>query len=136
MWLDVASDVGSVRRTLLIIAAYSKDSGDGGAPSGVTQYSLERHAQVASQYLSGLTDEIAVWGGESYSGSTTRYDFASGATAHVSQSGSQPRIGVTYRLIDQKDQSFNLDLSASVPGMLSIALSRQLKNFTIDGSSL
>ena len=115
---------------------YSKDSADVVGTSAASQYSLVRRVGGVSQAFSyGITDELSVWGGESYSWSTTEYDFGSGADTSIRRYYRQLQIGVTDRLIDQRNHDFNLDVSAYAPGGVNIAISRTMTDLTLRGSA-
>ena len=111
---------------------YGVDSGDLDDVSGLTQSSRDSHTQALTQSINyGITSRLSVFGALSHTWTTARYDFA-GRGRSIERVGSQSlMIGLTGRLLEQQDHPFDLDVTATVPGTLSVALGRELENMTI-----
>jgi len=113
---------------------YGTDSGNVEDAQGFPQYSFDSHTEVLTQSLDyGITQRLSVWGGLSQAWTTAHYDYAGGA--RTTERFVRWDVGVTYRVLDEARDPFNLDVSASIPGALSLALSREFQDFTIRASA-
>jgi hypothetical protein len=111
---------------------YGTDAGNVEDTSGSRQYSLASHSQALSQTLDyGITSHWSVWGARSQVWTTAQYDFPGGGRTEDRVTGPQLTVGLTGRLLDQEHHPFDLDVTATVPGSLDIAITRAFQDLTI-----
>lgn len=112
---------------------FVNSSGDVTSTFASPSYSYELHTQVISQSLSyGFTNALSLSLGLAHNYVAAGYDFDSGGHSSASDSAGHAYLSLTYRLIDQSSQPFNLDLSAGNAGA-SAAVSYEAGEFEILG---
>ncbi len=103
----------------------------GDVTSASPSYSYSLHTQVISQSLSyGFTDALRLSIALEHSYVDSRYDFESVGYSAARHFEGTSYLSLTYRLLEQSTQPFNLDLSVSNTGA-STAVSYEGANFAI-----
>jgi hypothetical protein len=96
-------------------------------------YSFSLHTQVISQSLSyGFTDALRLSLGLVHSHVDSKYDFGAGDVTSASNSVGIADLSLTYRVLQQSTEPFNLDLSVGNNGASS-AVSYEAADFAILG---
>jgi hypothetical protein len=110
---------------------FVNSTGDVSSASASPSYSYSLHTQVISQSLSyGFTDALRLSIALAHSYVDSRYDFESVDYSAARHSEGSAYLSVTYRLLKQSSQPFNLDLSVGNTGA-STAVSYEAGDFAI-----
>ena len=110
---------------------YVNSTGDVTSAAASPSYSYRLHTQVISQSLSfGFTDALRLSLGLAHGYVDSRYNFESVEYTVARHSEGTSYLALTYRLLKQSTQPFNLDLSVSNTGA-STALSYEAADFAI-----
>ncbi len=114
---------------------YGTDSGDLDDASGSRVSARASHEQTFIQSFDyGIGSRLSVSATWWHTWTTTHYDFPGSARTEDHRSNTQLMLGLTGRMLDQEHHGFDLDLIATVPGTLSLAMTRELQNVTIRAS--
>ncbi len=112
---------------------FVNSSGDVSSSFAAPDYAYDLHTQVISQSLSyGFTNALSLSLALTHSYVDARYDFEPAGNSSARDSAGNAFLALTYRLIDQSSQPFNLDLSVGNAGA-SAAVSYETAGFQILG---
>ena len=110
---------------------FVNSTGDVTSASGSPNYSYSLHTQVISQSLSyGFTDALQLSLDLARIYVDSRYDFESAGDSSARAFAGAAYLSLTYRLLEQSSQPFNLDLSVGNTGA-STAVSYEAADFAI-----
>jgi hypothetical protein len=110
---------------------FVNSTGDVTSASASPGYSYDLHTQVISQSLSyGFTDALRLSLGLARNYVDSRYNFESVEYSAARHFEGASYLSLTYRLLDQSSQPFNLDLSVGNTGA-STAVSYEAADFAI-----
>jgi hypothetical protein len=110
---------------------FVNNTGDVTSPSASPSYSYRLQTQVISQSLSyGVTDALRLSLGLARNYVDSRYDFGSVDYSAARHFEGSSYLSLTYRLLDQSSQPFNLDMSVGNTGA-STAVSYEAADFAI-----